>query len=345
MLSQGVLSPCSVAGEEQDLRDDASLLQMKVRTEVETGGKDHLIAEAYKKLGDSTIEEASKVNFQDKHILEQVMNLSVLAVKEHHAMASLFSAVNKPVVLQQIIIVLVVVVLATGVIMCASYLQDTGTESLTPASSGSPATSNSGSPATSIFSPLRVLPGIPLCEPLIVPPGNKFVCKIPRILRQERQALQFPIRSEAGEPLFNVVVDENQPRNRGISIEDGDGYQTIAILSTEEMWSQEGAYDQVSVLGILRPTRAHYASVQKGTGSGRLVVVQGEQKPLLTMTGDFGTPKVQAFDSTGNLIASTTPASSEEYHLHVEANMDAGVVLLAMLAADKLGLSSQKYSM
>lgn len=179
------------------------------------------------------------------------------------------------------------------------------------------------------------MPSVPLCDKLVIPQNTRLVCKIPRLLRPQKQALEFPILSQGAEALFKIVVNESQPFC-GMSIQDTGGNETIAMLSTEEIWSSPGAENPYPVLSILRPSRALFASVKKA-GNGGIFVMQG-QTPLLTLSGEFDQPNVKVFAPDGTCVASTAPVSSQEYHLRVEAGADAGVVVLAMLAADKLGL-------
>lgn len=143
--------------------------------------------------------------------------------------------------------------------------------------------------------------------------------------------------------MLKVSVQEGDRTGCSISLQDRDGGDTIAILSTEELWSTPRSDKAQTTLSMLRPTRALYATVQKFGGNNGLVVMRG-QTPLLSLAGDFGKAEVKAFAADGTLIASTTPVSSEDYHLYVQAKVDAGVVILALLAADKLGMGSTKTS-
>lgn len=180
------------------------------------------------------------------------------------------------------------------------------------------------------------MPGIPLCSSLMIPAGTSFRCLVKRCLSREKQSLSFDIRSlpeRGGEPLLKAFVSEmNSHGTSGIYITTLDGLETLAILSTSELWSSP---TPDPVLTIFRQSKAIFGTVKKNGNDG-VMVLRGQTR-LLTLSGDFTKPNLRALDSEGRLVATMKEYASDECELEVQPRNDPGLIILTLLAADKLG--------
>lgn len=179
--------------------------------------------------------------------------------------------------------------------------------------------------------------GLSLCPCLTVPTGSRFTCLIKDCIRKKKQSVDFHVRSPPASlcrPLFRIDVSEfgNRP---GIAIQSIDGMEELAFLSTEALWnSSSGAQ---CPLDICRPqSGATFASVQPNTQphEGGYQVLRGASK-LMDLKGDFTKHTLAVTAANGQFIAMTRPYMPDEYELSVFSGVDAGLVLLALLAADK----------
>jgi len=176
--------------------------------------------------------------------------------------------------------------------------------------------------------------GLPLCPSLLVPDGTRLACVVKADLKRQKQSLSFQVRSvsqKGGSPIFRVDVQELSAKP-AIFLKALDGTETLAYMSTEELWNNpEGA---APALSIYRANGVLYGSVQKNAAGG-YTIMRG-QTALLIAQGDFQAHTVQAKATNGRVIAATQPISPAEYQVNVQSRVDFGLVLLALLAADKL---------
>jgi len=206
-----------------------------------------------------------------------------------------------------------------------------GSSSSTP---GSGAT-NTGSFGTSMQQ------GIPLCCALIIPDGSRLVCLIRTELRNEKQNLEFNILGavERGRtPLFSISVNEFG-ENPGISVQtlktNEAESELLAHASTEDLWNLPQGSTMSPALRIYRASGALYGMVQK-VENGDYHVMRGHTH-LLTLSGNFQNHDVEITAASGRVVASVNPipGAPEEYQMQVQARVDSGLVVLALLCIDK----------
>lgn len=183
--------------------------------------------------------------------------------------------------------------------------------------------------------------GIPLCCALIIPDGSRLVCLIRTELRNEKQNLDFNILGavERGRtPLFSIVVNEFGD-NPGISVQtlktsEADS-ELLAHASTEDLWNLAQGSAMNPSLRIYRASGALYGMVQK-VENGDYHVMRGHTH-LLTLSGNFQNHDVEITSASGRVVASVNPmpGAPEEYQMQVQARVDSGLVVLALLCIDK----------
>lgn len=172
----------------------------------------------------------------------------------------------------------------------------------------------------------------PLCPLLIVPEGTRLACVVQNDVCRKRQDLSFNVRgmqSRGGAALFQMRVSEHGGSGQGIYVETLGGKEQLAFLSTEDLW--RGA--PRPLLSILQPWGEAYGSIQKAE-SGEYVV-RREQAEMWVFSGDFAKHSVQVVSTGGEPVASVCPGSPEEYQVFVHARIDAGLLVLGLLAIDK----------
>lgn len=193
------------------------------------------------------------------------------------------------------------------------------------------------SPAGSFGDAMGML-GMPLCPSLLIPDNTNLACIHRRDVRNTRQSLFFDVCSWARtgrRPLFKVLVAENSPDNKpGIYLQDIDGGETLAFLSTQELWSKSSEASVQATLGIYRASGVLYGSIAKSKQYDEFTVMRG-QTPMLTLSGDFWNYDIKATASNGRVIAIAKALSPDECQVLVQAKVDTGLVFLALLAADK----------
>mmetsp|Transcript_19782 Transcript_19782/g.37126 ORF Transcript_19782/g.37126 Transcript_19782/m.37126 type:complete len:420 (+) Transcript_19782:52-1311(+) len=185
------------------------------------------------------------------------------------------------------------------------------------------------------------LEGLPLCPCLVVPDGTRLACVAQSHVCRTKQSLSFQvcsIQQRGGRPLFTVEVQElNAEAKPGIFLKALDGQETLASLSTEELWSLPEAVDDPAIqpaLSIYRASGVLFGTVQRDV-SGVYVIMRG-QTCLATLKGNFVAHDLKAVAVNGREVASTQQISTNEYQVHVQSRVDAGLIILALLAADKL---------
>lgn len=184
---------------------------------------------------------------------------------------------------------------------------------------------------------------MPLCKLLIVPEGTRLACVVQNDVCRKKQDLSFNIRgmqSRGGAALFQIRVSEHGNVSPGIYVETLGGKDQLAFLSTEELW--KGTVRPI--LSISRHAGEHYGSIQKNT-NGEYIVQRGELD-MWVLSGDFTSHSVQVMSMSNQLVASVCPGNLEEYQVYVQARIDAGLLILSMIAIDKCeadpGASSQR---
>mmetsp|Transcript_90387 Transcript_90387/g.149805 ORF Transcript_90387/g.149805 Transcript_90387/m.149805 type:complete len:412 (+) Transcript_90387:57-1292(+) len=183
-------------------------------------------------------------------------------------------------------------------------------------------------------------PGLPLCPCLIVPGTSRFVCLVKNCIRKKKQSMAFHVRSSPASlcrPLFRINVSEFGNRS-GITVETIDGEEELCFLSTEPLWnSSSGAetFQGPTPLNIFRPKGDLFGSVQAHKDGYQ--VLRGDVK-LMDLSGDFADHNINVKAANGQALAMTRPydnVSADEYELSVFSGVDAGLVLLALMGADK----------
>lgn len=181
---------------------------------------------------------------------------------------------------------------------------------------------------------------LPLCPDLIVPDHTQLACKLPADLRQKTQACSFEVRHLANRnstPMCRVLISELTGAPKPwIFLKSSNGVDTLAVLSKAQLSSIPGGHHHGfgPILNIYGRSGVLYGTVQKSTSAGYLVL-QGKM-PVLVLIGDFEHHNIKVTTSNGQVVAIAAPSSPEEYVVRVHSRADAGLIVLALLAADKL---------
>lgn len=201
-------------------------------------------------------------------------------------------------------------------------------------------TSMYGGSSSALSSGVMQSVGMPLCPSLMVPEGTRLSCVVGAVLRRQKQSLGFQVRSVQATraALFKVEVQELGAGPQAIALMSLDGQETLASVSTQDLWSLPDGYDRLAIhpaLCIYRPSSVLFGTVQK---SGSAYIVKRGQTPLLSMVGDFRywSHNVKVVTPEGKVVASATQNDQDEYKVVVQPGCDAGLVLLCLLSADKL---------
>jgi len=172
----------------------------------------------------------------------------------------------------------------------------------------------------------------PLCPLLIVPEGTRLACVVQNNVCRRRQDLSFNLRGKqscGGAALFQVRVSERSGLSAGIYVETLGGKEQLAFLATDELWRGSPR----PVLGISRPSGEPYGSVRRGEGGE--YVLQRRRSNIWVFSGDFAGHRIQVVTTGGRFVASVWPGSADEYHVYVQSRVDAGLLVLGLLAIDK----------
>jgi len=172
----------------------------------------------------------------------------------------------------------------------------------------------------------------PLCEALVVPGSKRFTCCVPSLVRREKQEVMFAITSGAvnGSPILHVHVAELQASDAKIILKHSEAGDHLASVSTKGLWQGELA----PAFSIFRSSGIPYGKFQK---QGDNYVVTRTALQLISFQGNFIGHHVKVFNASGILVASAMPHphSHEAYHVSIEPNVDAAVILLGLLVIDK----------
>mmetsp|Transcript_88387 Transcript_88387/g.205638 ORF Transcript_88387/g.205638 Transcript_88387/m.205638 type:complete len:382 (+) Transcript_88387:80-1225(+) len=185
----------------------------------------------------------------------------------------------------------------------------------------------------------------PLCPLLIVPEGTRLACVVQNDVCRKKQDLSFNIRgmqSRGGQALFQMRVAEHGSVSPGIHVETLGGKEQLAFLSTKELWmGGSHASLQAQVLlptcSITRPWGEPFGVIQK-RDSGDYVMMRGKSD-MWVFSGEFSTHSFTVTSTNGSQsVAAVCPGSTEEYQVYVQAKIDAGLLVLGLLAIDKCEL-------
>jgi len=191
-----------------------------------------------------------------------------------------------------------------------------------------------------------------LMEELVVPPGKRMVCLLERRLYNEPQELVFDITSghhRGRSPLMKVRVSETtKDRCPNVGLEYLSG-ESLTFFTTQELWEERPNSElgrQVSV-ALYGPSGAIFGQICRvPTERGVMYQVFKDHmridSPLYTFSGDFATHSIRVTECgpLGRLVASCEPSQAGDdedvMQVKIEPLMDAGIVLLGLLAIDKI---------
>lgn len=192
---------------------------------------------------------------------------------------------------------------------------------------------------------------MPLCALLVVPDYTRLNCIVQADVSRRRQELAFNATSCGGRPLFQIRVSEVVTDKPGIHVETLQGQEQLAFLSTAELWARHEGIAASSenpgiaipsveagfALKIFRPMGVPFGSFRKSR-NGEYIVSRGNSD-ILIFSGDMDSPNhtIQVFECpTGSIVASVFQDKPGEYQVSVMTRNDAGLVILGVLAIDKL---------
>lgn len=184
-------------------------------------------------------------------------------------------------------------------------------------------------------SPLELAP---LCPQLKVPDTSKLRVVLPQRACRKRQDAILDVCSVSqlgGKPLLRARLAECEPTAReacGIYLEALGGDKHHAFLSTGDLWDPSaGALPPK--LFILRPDGQQFATMEKSPGGDYTILCK--LGVLATFSGDFLAHQTRVFSNHGWLMAQTEQGSDSTYEVTAFPGVDAGLVLLGLLAIDK----------
>jgi hypothetical protein len=184
-------------------------------------------------------------------------------------------------------------------------------------------------------SPLELAP---LCPQLKVPDTSKLRVVLPQRACRKRQDAIVDVCSVpqlGGKPLLRARLTECEPTAReacGIYLEALGGDRQHAFLATGDLWAQSaGALPPK--LFILRPDGRQFATMEKTPGGDYTIMCK--LGVLATFSGDFLAHETRVFSNQGWLMAQTEQGSESNYEVTAFPGVDAGLVLLGLLAIDK----------
>merc|ERR1711920_575003 len=192
--------------------------------------------------------------------------------------------------------------------------------------------------------PPQALPlqhGHVLCPCLVVPEGMELIFAVREMLNRARQHTSFGVVDLEGAPLCHVIVNEVGPQC---------GIQMQLLEKTPLAWIRTGPlHDQPRGLPDIRsPTGQVFCTVEpcEPAGSARGNIRGYELydtvgRPIYSLRGDFQEKAMNVLDQQGRLVCTTERCvlsfdTSPHYKVRVGPCVDAGLVLCALLALDKL---------
>lgn len=179
---------------------------------------------------------------------------------------------------------------------------------------------------------------VPLCPQLTVPDTSNLQVVLPDLACRGRQNIILDIcsiPSLGGRPLFRARVAECAPtpaESCGIHLETMSGEQQFAFVSTEELWAAP-ARSQTPKLPILRPDGLQFATMRKDQ-RGDYIIMCG-LGTLAAFSGDFSAHEIKVTNSQGRIMAQTHLGSEGFYEVTTSPSVDAGLIILGLLAIAK----------
>lgn len=184
-------------------------------------------------------------------------------------------------------------------------------------------------------SPLELAP---LCPQLKVPDTSKLRVVLPQRACRKRQDTIMDVCSVpqlGGKPLLRARLTECEPTAReacGIYLEALGGDRHHAFVATGDLWAQSGGTPPPKLF-ILRPDGRQFATMEKSPGGDYTILCK--LGVLATFSGDFLAHQTRVFSNQGWLMAQTEQGSESNYVVTAFPGVDAGLVLLGLLAIDK----------
>jgi len=182
-------------------------------------------------------------------------------------------------------------------------------------------------------------PQFQLCDSLVVPAGKRLVCRVECRLHRERQNLEFDITSSPSrgqKPLLQVQAAEttawhaSRPRVFIAGPEYHKEGGPLAILSTEDLYKAHLSNEErrLSVLGC---SGIFFGTIRK-SGSDYLLI--RDDSSFITFAGRFREHDVRVLHGD-RVVAIVEAVDAGSYQVSIESGVDAGLVLLGLLAIDK----------
>ncbi|CAK0895310.1 unnamed protein product, partial [Prorocentrum cordatum] len=183
----------------------------------------------------------------------------------------------------------------------------------------------------------------PLCPQLMVPDRSKLQCVLQDKVHFKRQNIcvnvcSIAARGGTGTPLFQARINEVDVvglSGAGIYLETLRGEEKFAFLSTQEVWNcPEKRQPSMDIMRELRgQVREH--GEERRRGVHRL----DGGSPFITFSGNFSKHDVRVTDGNGQTLAEVNPGSTDgTYEVVVFPNVDAGLIILGLLAINKTEL-------
>jgi hypothetical protein len=178
-----------------------------------------------------------------------------------------------------------------------------------------------------------------LCPQLVVPKNCTLQCALPRTVCHRRQNLIVSIKSLAvpvETALFQARLAEGDSAEfsgAGIHLEMLGGEEQFAFLSTEDVWASQGA--RQPEMEITKVSGEKYATMKK-TDNATYIMARG-MDTLMVFSGRFSKHELQVCCAAGQMLARVIPSSTKTmYEVLVYTNADAGLIILGLLAIDKV---------
>lgn len=179
-----------------------------------------------------------------------------------------------------------------------------------------------------------------LCPQLTVPVGTELHCVLPSLMSGAKQNLIVPVCSIAergSKPLFQARVveadgDQEGPHRAAISLETPGGEGRLAFVSTREVWARTAGREPA--MEMMRASGAKFGTIKKNETGG--YTITGEKETVAVYCGHAMKHDMRVTDSCGATLAEVIPGrSSDTYDVVVYPNVDAGLVVLGILAIEK----------
>jgi hypothetical protein len=186
--------------------------------------------------------------------------------------------------------------------------------------------------------PSRPTPAAWLCPQLMVPSGSQLHCAMRSTVSCARQELVVQVCSGAelgSAPLFEVRVADGGPEGSseaGIFLQTPGGEGQLASLSTREVWARPAGREPE--LEIMKASGKRFGTLTKSpTGS---YIIASKFGTVAFFDDHFVAPRSQVQDGFGATLAEVISTSEGIYNVTVNPNIDAGLIVLGLLAIDKM---------